>query len=77
MLWPAGVSTSAFFFAHITLHLLDILVQPLVFMSLYYTLILPQIAFFDFYISKLLDLLAGLYSFPLQVSHDSSPEDLC
>ena len=33
------------------MHLIDIFVQPAIFMSLYYTLTLPEIKFVDYYIS--------------------------
>ena len=32
------------------MHMIDILVQPAIFMSLYYTLTLPEIKFVDYYI---------------------------
>lgn len=55
-LWSvaAGLHTSAFFFGHAAMHMIDILVQPAIFMSLYYTLTLPEIKFLDYYIGKLL-----------------------
>ncbi len=34
------------------MHLIDIVVQPAIFMSLYYTLTLPEIKFMDYYISE-------------------------
>lgn len=34
------------------MHMIDILVQPAIFMSLYYTLTLPEIRFLDYYIGK-------------------------
>ena len=49
----AGLRSSAFFFGHATLHLIDILVQPAVFLSMYYTLVLPEIRFVDYYIGEL------------------------
>ena len=48
----AGLHTSAFFFGHAAMHLIDILVQPAIFMSLYYTLTLPEIKFVDYYTGK-------------------------
>ena len=36
------------------MHMIDILVQPAIFMSLYYTLTLPEIKFLDYYAGKLL-----------------------
>ena len=47
----AGLRTAAFFFGHQVMHLIDIFVQPAIFMSLYYTLTLPEIKFVDYYIS--------------------------
>ena len=47
----AGLRTTAFFFGHQVMHLIDIFVQPAIFMSLYYTLTLPEIKFADYYIS--------------------------
>ena len=35
------------------MHMIDILVQPAIFMSLYYTLTLPEIKFVDYYIGRL------------------------
>ena len=46
-----GLRTAAFFFGHQVMHLIDIFVQPAIFMSLYYTLTLPEIKFMDYYIS--------------------------
>lgn len=46
-----GLRTAAFFFGHQVMHLIDIFVQPAIFMSLYYTLTLPEIKFVDYYIS--------------------------
>ena len=48
----AGLHTSAFFFGHAAMHLTDILVQPAIFMSLYYTLTLPEIKFVDYYTGR-------------------------
>ena len=48
-----GLRTAAFFFGHQVMHLIDIFVQPAIFMSLYYTLTLPEIKFMDYYISDL------------------------
>ena len=48
---PTGLRTAAFFFGHQVMHLIDIFVQPAIFMSLYYTLTLPEIKFIDYYIS--------------------------
>lgn len=45
----SGLHTSAFFFGHAAMHLIDIVVQPAIFMSLYYTLTLPEIKFMDYY----------------------------
>lgn len=36
------------------MHMIDILVQPAIFMSLYYTLTLPEIKFLDYYAGKFL-----------------------
>lgn len=47
--YTAGLHTSAFFFGHAAMHMIDILVQPAIFMSLYYTLTLPEIKFIDYY----------------------------
>ena len=47
-----GLRTAAFFFGHQVMHLIDIVVQPAIFMSLYYTLPLPEIKFMDYYISE-------------------------
>ena len=55
----AGLHTSAFFFGHAAMHLIDILVQPAIFMSLYYTLTLPEIKFVDYYIGKLFFFVLG------------------
>ena len=52
----AGLRTAAFFFGHQVMHLIDIFVQPAIFMSLYYTLTLPEIKFVDYYISTPLHL---------------------
>ena len=49
----AGLHTSAFFFGHAAMHMIDVLVQPAIFMSLYYTLTLPEIKFLDYYAGKL------------------------
>ena len=43
----------AFFAGHQVMHLIDILVQPAIFMSVYYTLTLPEIKFIHYYISAL------------------------
>ena len=51
----AGLHTSAFFFGHATLHMIDILVQPAIFLSVYYTLTLPEIRFLDYYTGVLPD----------------------
>ncbi|DBB02881.1 TPA: hypothetical protein ACH3X1_013486 [Trebouxia sp. C0004] len=48
----SGLHTSAFFFGHAAMHMIDILVQPAIFMSLYYTLTLPEIKFVDYYIGR-------------------------
>ena len=48
-MYHAGLHTSAFFFGHAAMHMIDILVQPAIFMSLYYTLTLPEIKFIDYY----------------------------
>ncbi|KAL3159876.1 hypothetical protein ABBQ38_010274 [Trebouxia sp. C0009 RCD-2024] len=48
----SGLHTSAYFFGHAAMHMIDILVQPAIFMSLYYTLTLPEIRFLDYYIGK-------------------------
>ena len=50
----AGLHTSAYFFGHAAMHMIDILVQPAIFMSLYYTLTLPEIRFLDYYVGKFL-----------------------
>ncbi|KAL0020410.1 hypothetical protein WJX77_000240 [Trebouxia sp. C0004] len=50
----SGLHTSAFFFGHAAMHMIDILVQPAIFMSLYYTLTLPEIKFVDYYIVAVL-----------------------
>lgn len=50
----AGLHTSAYFFGHASMHMIDILVQPAIFMSLYYTLTLPEIKFLDYYAGKFL-----------------------
>ncbi len=34
------------------MHMIDILVQPAIFMSLFYTLTLPEIKFVDYYIGR-------------------------
>lgn len=34
------------------MHMIDVLVQPAIFMSLYYTLTLPEIKFVDYYLSE-------------------------
>lgn len=47
----AGLRTAAFFFGHQVMHLIDIVVQPAIFMSVYYTLTLPEIKFINYYIS--------------------------
>lgn len=47
----AGLRTTAFFFGHQVMHLIDIVVQPAIFMSVYYTLTLPEIKFINYYIS--------------------------
>ena len=47
----AGLRTMAFFCGHQVMHLIDILLQPAIFMSVYYTLTLPEIAFLDYYTS--------------------------
>ena len=49
----AGLHTSAFFFGHAAMHMIDIVVQPAIFMSLYYTLTLPEIKFIDYYAGML------------------------
>lgn len=46
-----GLRTAAFFFGHQVMHVIDILVQPAIFMSVYYTLTLPEIKFVNYYIS--------------------------
>ena len=51
ILLDTGLRTAAFFFGHQVMHLIDIFVQPAIFMSLYYTLTLPEIKFMDYYIS--------------------------
>ena len=48
----AGLRTSAFFFGHAGLNLIDITVQPAIFMSVYYTLTLPEIHFVNYYIGE-------------------------
>ncbi|KAK9803611.1 hypothetical protein WJX72_004863 [[Myrmecia] bisecta] len=50
----SGLRTPAYFFSAITLHMIDVLAQPAIFMSLYYTLTLPEIAFVDYYTVSLL-----------------------
>jgi hypothetical protein len=47
----AGLRTMAFFCGHQVMHVIDILLQPAIFMSVYYTLTLPEIAFLDYYTS--------------------------
>ena len=48
----SGLRSSAFFFGHAALHLIDNLVQPAIFLSMYYTLVLPEIRFVDYYIGQ-------------------------
>ena len=57
----AGLHTSAFFFGHAAMHLIDILVQPAIFMSLYYTLTLPEIKFLDYYTGPHLSITSTIY----------------
>lgn len=45
----SGLHTSAYFFGQTALHLIDILVQPAIFLSLYYTLTLPELSFTQHY----------------------------
>lgn len=52
----------AFFCGHQVMHLIDILVQPAIFMSVYYTLTLPQIKFIHYYISALQRLITFLWN---------------
>lgn len=47
----AGLRTAAFFFGHQVMHMIDIFVQPAIFLSVYYTLTLPEIKFVHYYIS--------------------------
>ncbi|BDA44911.1 probable broad substrate specificity ATP-binding cassette transporter at N-terminal half [Coccomyxa sp. Obi] len=49
----SGLRTGAFFFGHQVMHLIDIVVQPAIFMSVYYTLTLPEIKFINYYIISL------------------------
>ncbi|KAK9908170.1 hypothetical protein WJX75_003729 [Coccomyxa subellipsoidea] len=49
----SGLRTTAFFFGHQVMHLIDIVVQPAIFMSVYYTLTLPEIKFINYYIISL------------------------
>jgi len=46
----SGLRTSAYFLGSAGLNLIDITVQPAIFMSLYYTLTLPEIDFVHYYI---------------------------
>jgi hypothetical protein len=48
----AGLSTAAYFCGHATLHLVDVFVQPAIFLSVYYTLTLPEIRFVDYYVGE-------------------------
>lgn len=48
----AGLRTSAYFLGNAGLNLIDITVQPAIFMSLYYTLTLPEIDFVRYYIGE-------------------------
>lgn len=50
----AGLRTSAYFLGNAGLNLIDITVQPAIFMSLYYTLTLPEIDFLRYYTGKTL-----------------------
>jgi hypothetical protein len=46
----SGLRTSAYFLGSASLNLIDITVQPAIFMSLYYTLTLPEIDFVNYYV---------------------------
>ena len=48
----SGLRTSAYFLGHAGLNLIDITVQPAIFMSLYYTLTLPEINFLNYYVGR-------------------------
>ena len=48
----AGLRTSAYFLGNAGLNLIDITVQPAIFMSLYYTLTLPEIDFVRYYVGE-------------------------
>ena len=63
-----GLRTSAYFLGHAGLNLIDITVQPAIFMSLYYTLTLPEINFLNYYVGEWTPCLLGYTSSPPRTS---------
>ncbi len=55
------------------MHMIDILVQPAIFMSLYYTLTLPEIKFLDYYIGRLVILIDQLIDFHFALACHALP----
>ena len=45
----AGLRPGAYFLGNVALNLVDITIQPAVYMSVYYTLTLPEISFVHYY----------------------------
>ena len=63
-----GLRTSAYFLGHAGLNLIDITVQPAIFMSLYYTLTLPEINFLNYYVGEWAPCLLGYTISPPRTS---------